>query len=71
MINDYFKYFMYQVDDDRCGIRKDIAEIINADIEKYRNFSVGKNIYTLYYGVEPIKSFKKLSECRKYIEEEI
>lgn len=29
----------------------------------------GKNIYTLYYGVDPIKSFKKLSECRKYIEE--
>lgn len=40
MINDYFKYFMYQIDDDLCGTRKDIAEIINTDIEKYRNFSI-------------------------------
>lgn len=37
---DYFRENKYAIDDDLHGIRKDVAMIINEDIEKYREYSV-------------------------------
>lgn len=45
-MQDYFRYFTYQIDDDLYGIRKDIAEIINADIESTEIFPLSSIIMT-------------------------
>lgn len=40
---DYFENAKYIIDDELEGIRKDVTEIINGDIEKYKNFSIKRN----------------------------
>lgn len=40
---DYFENAKYIIDDELEGVRKEVAEIINSDIEKYKEFSIKRN----------------------------